>query len=69
MRHFRAVVDFTVFERSEGARVLSRQLLEEEGSPFANEDLGRLLDDEIMDGHVEIDAISSIEDHGEGPES
>lgn len=62
----RMTVDVCVFtEDNPKAARLAKRLVKEASSSTYDERLGRELFDEIREGHIEIDAVSNVEDHTE----
>ena len=61
-KHFylRATIDFTTWDEK-----LAKTLIKEGRAPFGDEALGRLVNQLIIDGRAEIDAIQNVENHGD----
>jgi hypothetical protein len=58
--YLRATIDFVTWDEK-FAKVLIRECKE----PFGDEAFGRRLSQLIQDGRAEIDAIQSVENHGD----
>ena len=58
--YLRATIDFTTWDER-----LAKRLIRDGKAPFGDEQLGRILFDSVQDGKTEIDAIQSVENHGD----